>query len=375
MMNFSIAAGSFAQAVGLVKGCVPAKSTIPVLSRVLIAARNGAINVRATNLDIEAEANSQADIAEEGLCAVQAEILHGVVKRFGKNDTVTIVADAINARVTCGKSHYMLRVMPVDEFPVFTEFEVTDDSRKFEIHAQSMVKLIETTIYAVELSGNSRQFLQGIYLSQQNDKLVAVASDGRRLAECSAPLPGGADGMPDVIIPILAALEIQKIISGYDGDITIHASPQRMRIDAGDASLTTRLIDGKYLDYQQFVPPMDKAAITVRPSMLCNAIDRAMMVYSGTDIKAPAAQLVSNGDGINLLTGIPGHDEAVESVDATVHKSSINIRVNAQFLAQMLKLWPDVDVDVQDSVSAGGPILFQSKEVPNVRHVIMPQLR
>lgn len=373
-MDFAVTAGALARAVGLVRGCVPAKSTMPVLSHVLVTASAGEISIRATNLDMEAESRERADVGQDGSLALPGDVLFGIVKRFAKGDLLTLTSDGARTQLKCGRSRYELRTMPADEFPKFEAFDHEGDHHTFVIGAKALMALIESTIYAVS-SDETRIYLNGVFLYTAEDKLVAATADGHRFAERVCALPDGAEGMPHVIVPTLAARQIAGLMAETEGDVTVQISAARLAVSTSNAQFSTRLIASKFPDYRAIIPPMTAPAATVKPKVLSDAIDRAAMVYAGADVKAPAARMATGANGIDLMTGVPGMDEAVEDVEAEVHERGADIRVNARYLAEMLKQWPDVDLDMQASQTPGGPVLFMAKEMPDMRHVIMPQLR
>ena len=171
--------------------------------------------------------------------------------------------------------------------------------------------------------------------------------------------------MPAVIVPTNGVREIEAALADVDGDVTVVVSDSRFRVDAKDVSIATALIDATYPNVEALLPATGQPAFTVKPKSLNESLDRAFVVYTGTDIKAPAARLTAGMGGVELSAGQPQFDQGTEGVDATVHERGATFAVNARYLGEMLKMWPDVDMDVQPS-GPGGPILFTSKDVPVV---------
>lgn len=369
-MEFSLPSGALAHVVGLVKGCVPSKTTIPILNHVLIEARAGEIVVRGTNLDMEAEARSGADVAADGIAALPGDILHGIVKRLPKNDLATVRLEGGRASLACGRSRYELRALPPDDFPVM---KLSDGGVTFAISAQTLAGMFAATLYAV-CNDETRYYLAGVNVSAVGDRLIATASDGHRLARRWCALPEGAAAMPGVIVPTAAGREISDILGEVDGEATVTIGPSRIRVAVKDLTFSSALIDSDFPNVDALIPAANGAAVTVKPKTLADALDRAFVVYSGTDVKAPAAKFTAGAKGLDLTAGVPGMDQGVEDVDAIVHDRGAQFSMNARYLAEMLKLWPDVDLDIQPN-GPGAPILFTAKDVPDMTHIIMPQIR
>lgn len=371
-MKIQVSASAMARAVGMVKGCVPARTTMLVLNHILIDAADGRVTVKGTNLEMEAEARADAVVASAGSVAVPGEILHGLIKRIDKGATVDIET-ADNGRVVMesGRARYEIRALPPDEFPIFQRPE---GAVEFEIDAAAMAALLESVAYAAS-TDETRYYLRGVYLVPHEGRMTAVATDGHRMGVRSAPLPPEFASAGGIIIPTDAVRQIMAILSGRSGTVRIATDHNRIWLVAADVTFASRLIDGDFPAWAQCLPPVKDATFSVRPPVLSDAVDRALIVYAETDEKAPAAHIVTGGNGIDLKAGRAAHDTAVETIDATVNHRGAELRVNARYLAEMLKLWGDVDLDVQVSDTPGGPVLFHSASIPDQRHIIMPQTR
>lgn len=369
-MEFTLPAGALAHAVGLVKGCVPARTTIPILNHVMVEATAGQIVVRGTNLDMEATARSGADVAADGAAALPGDILHGIVKRLDKSALVTVKLDSMRALITCGRSRYELRALSPDDFPKRPDVE---GGVIFTLPAQSLVSLFDATRYAVGDDEN-RIYLSGVYLRALDNKIVAMASDGHRFGKRVAPMPAAAECMPPTIVPTGAVREICNALTDIEGDATLTVSKSRVRLDIRDFAFSSSVIDSTYPNVDALIPEPTQPIATVKPKALAAAIERAFVVYSGTDTKAPVARFTTGSHGLDVVAGLPGMDQGTEDVEAVVHSRGEVFLLNAKYLAEMLKLWPEVDLDIQPN-GPGAPVLFTAKDVPDMLHIIMPQLR
>lgn len=375
-MKFELPAGALARAVGMVKGCVPSKTTIPVLSHVLFEARvtdagHGELAVRATNLDMEAECVVPADVAEPGAAALPGEVVHGIAKLLGKSDTAKFSGTPDRMTLQAGRSRYTISGMNPDEFPLLDR---GGDGVTFTMAGSALKALFETTRYCVS-TAEDRVALQGVYLHIVGPDLVAVASDGMRFAKRIMPHPEGAADMPGCIVPGMALREVLNIAGDTDADVTVSVRADRFAVQSGGATFATRLIDAQYLQYQHVVRVPNQSAAVVRPSALSEAVQRATVIYSGVDTKQPSARLVVTADGIKLYAGQPGNNDAVEDVDAECRMDGAEFRMNVKFLAEMLGKWPEtVDIEI-GSDRPGSPIVFTSPSEPQQLHLIMPMMK
>lgn len=365
-MNFALPAGALANVIGVVKGCIPGRSTIPILNHVLIEALAGKVTVRASNLDMEAVATSQADVAADGIVALPGDIMHGIVKRMPKTDLVTITMEGPKALIKSRRSNYEIRALPPDDFPVRHD---NGSTREFAMPAATLINMLRTTLYAMG-TDESRFYLKGVHMFEETGRLVTVAADGHRCGKMACALPDGATGMPGVIVPAEAVRQVVAMFDGVDGDAVVGVSDVRIKIVVGDFTFSSQLLDSKYPEFDQLISQASTLAATVRPRALGEALDRAFVVYSGTDVKAPAARMTMGAKGIDLVAGSQASDLGTEDVEATVHERGCEIKVNARYLAEMLKQWGDVDVNILAGGPAG-PITFVSPDVPDALHLIM----
>lgn len=370
-MEFSMESGALARAVGLVKSCVANKTTMPILTHIVIDATGDALAVRGTDLDKEAEAVADAEIVTPGAIAVPGDVLHGIVKRMGKSDRVTFKLDNHRVTVSSARSKYQLRTLPVDEFSSMARH--LTGGTTFAIGVATLRGLLETVLYAV-CRDEKQWTMAGVRLHVVGDKLVAVATCGKRFAYREAPVPAGAEAMSGVTVPTLGARTMADFLSDADGEALVTVNDAVIKLELARVTFYSRLIDGNYPNYAPLIPAADSPTMTVRPKVLAEAVERAGVVYTGTDEKYPGIKFVAGAAGVDLVSGILGGDEAVEDVAAEVHDRGDAFILNANWLAEMLKIWPDIDIDVQTN-GVRGPVLFTAKDAPDQKHIIMPQQR
>ena len=213
-MKLVIERGELLRALGHVTSVVERRTTIPILSNVLLKASGQGLQFKATDLEREVLEQAPADVSQPGAVTVPAHILHDIVRKLPDGAEVEIKRDAEKERLTLssGQSRFALQTLPPEDFPDLAAGEL---SHKFEIAAADLKRLIDKTRFAISTE-ETRYYLNGIYLHTatrgQQPTLRAVATDGHRLAQAELPLPKGADGMPGIILPRKTVHELHRLI-------------------------------------------------------------------------------------------------------------------------------------------------------------------
>lgn len=366
-----IEVAELARVVEAVRGSVIAKTTLPVLSCVLIDTREGRLTIRGTDLETEAEATAAAEIESEGVIAIQGAMIAGVVKGFPKGATAALKVDGERAILSAGRSRYQLRFLEADTFPLRKEVSGVT----FNMPAADLHLLAIKTISSV-FEGTGRDYLRGAFLHARGGELVAVATEGHRLARVAVPLPEGAGSFHPAIVPTKAWSQILAMTQGVDAAVSVSISKERISVAAEGARITSQLIANDYPDYARVIPPTSSPIVTVRPAAMAEAAERAFVVYGSADAtqktKATIIRCAAAGDELTMRTGTRGGDAAEETVPATVHQEDGCFVCNARYLADLMKLWPEtVEVEIQQ-VGRENPILITAPEYPAMLQVIMP---
>ena len=222
---------------------------------------------------------------------------------------------------------------------------------------------------------SERHHLQGVNLHVSGEKLITVATDTVRLAVKSCPLPDGAAGMPRVTVPTEAASAMVDILKDVEGDAELAVFPQLIELRLPNLRLASSLIDGAFPDYQRVMPAINGAAARFRVCALAEAVARVDIVrLSDVNKRATILRLTTRDGAICLEAGAAGGEQALEIVEAETRGCSFSFGVVADYLAEMLDVWPgDAELGVQQS-SPSSPILFMADERPSESHLIMPSV-
>jgi DNA polymerase-3 subunit beta len=231
--------------------------------------------------------------------------------------------------------------------------------------------MIDKTQFAISTE-ETRYYLNGIYLhgatSGKAETLRAVATDGHRLAQFEIPLPGGANGMPGVIVPRKTVGEVQRLIENADQEITIELSVSKIRFTIGDVVLTSKLIDGTFPDYARVIPLGNDKLLQVDKSEFEHAVDRVSTVSSE---RGRAVKLALSGGKLTLSVNNPDSGSATEEIEVDYGADPIDIGFNSRYLLDIASQI-EGETAVLKLADPGSPTLIQDKDGKNALYVLMP---
>src|SRR5690606_29586385 len=255
-MRATLERSSLLKALSHVHRVVERRSTIPILSNVLLAADGSALSLKATDLDLEVAESIAAMVEGPGSTTVPAHLLYEIVRKLpdGGEVMLRLSDDAASMAVLSGRASFRLQCLPQSDFPQLSAGEF---SHVFRMDSQELKKLIDRTQFAISTE-ETRYYLNGIYFhvieAGGRLRLRAVATDGHRLARSEMEAPAGAEGMPGVIIPRKTVAELHKLVDEPDIKVVVELSDSKIRFTIGQVVLTSKLIDGTFPDYQRVIP-------------------------------------------------------------------------------------------------------------------------
>lgn len=376
-MKLTIERDALLKALAHVHGAVERKTTIPVLSMVKLEAAASALALTATDLELEARATVVCgEIAEDGAVAAPAETLVGFVRKLPAGVAITLHApkgaagEGGRLDVTAGRARMSIPILPAADFPAFPE---PARATRFALGSYALRRLIDKTRFAVSKEA-TRYYLGGIFLhfhsDESGDDIRAVATDGHRLAMASTRQPAGIEeGMTlAAIVPAAACAEIRKLIVDHAGDVEISCDGAVFKVEAGGASLATKVIDGQFPDYQRIVPKPAGVAVCVDRQALIDAVSRVMIVAPEN---ARSIRL-STGDGDALIVRArdPDRGEAADELIATA-QGGVEIGFNGRFLLDQLGVLEGDEVTLR-IIDARAPTRIDDSADAHVLGVLMP---
>lgn len=370
-MKLVIERGELSRALGHVTSVVERRTTIPILSNVMLKASGSSLTFKATDLEREVVEQANAQVSQPGAVTVPAHLLHDIVRKLPEGTDVEIKRDPEKDRLTltAGHSRFALQTLPAEDFP---DLAGGDFPHAFEIAAHDLKRLIDKTRFAISTE-ETRYYLNGIYLhtaaSSGKPKLRAVATDGHRLAQVELDEPAGAQGMPGVIIPRKTVHELQRLIEASDSDVTVSVSPAKVRFNLGTVTLTSKLIDGTFPDYGRVIPQSNDKDLHVANAEFMGAVDRVSTIASE---RGRAVKLAINGAKMILSVNNPEGGSATEEIDVDyTGKSALEIGFNARYLLDIAGQL-EGDTAYFKLADAGSPTIVRDGADEGALYVLMP---
>lgn len=368
-MRLTIERAALLSALGHVQNVVEKRTTVPILSNVLIEARDGVVTFAATDLDIEIIDGANADVEVVGSITAPAHTLYDIARKLPDGSEVKLETSNDGGRlsITSGRSRYYLPILAASDFPSLGhgEFE-----KSFEIEAPALAALIDRTKFAISME-ETRFYLNGIYFhgatGPSGPCLRAVATDGHRLALSDYPLPEGANDMDGVIVPRKTIMELRRLLDGGEEVAEIAVSLSKIRFSLGRATLTSKVIDGTFPDYERVIPKENPHQMIVNNAEFSRAVDRVatMAVERLRPIK-----LALDKDILTLSFSNPETGEAREELEVQYDGPAIEIGFNAKYLLDIAsQIANQAEFYMRDSAS---PTLVKDANDPNSLFVLMP---
>ncbi len=368
-MKMTIERAALLKSLGHVQSVVERRNTIPILSNVKLEAGDVSVRLNATDMDLDIVEEAIADVTTPGATTVSAHTLYDIVRKLPDGAQVNIDGGGGGQVIlSAGRSRFTLASLPIDEFPVLSGGELP---HQFTVAAAELRSLIDRTRFAISTE-ETRYYLNGIYLHQADRDgttlLRAVATDGHRLASVEIPLPPGAEGLPGVIVPRKAVVELRKLIDESGDEVLVSLSESKIRFAFDNAVLTSKLIDGSFPDYQRVIPEGNDKVMEVNCGGFAEAVDRVSAISSE---KSRAIKLSLDGGILVLSASSPEHGSATEELEVVYDGDLLEIGFNSAYLLDVTRQIEGETARFTMADSAS-PMVMQETDDASALYVLMP---
>ena len=366
-MKFLVEKNTLFKSLSHVQSIVERKNTLPILSNILIEAKDNSLILSATDMDISITDKISCNVVEEGSTTVSAHTLYDIIRKLSDLNEIEIISnDGKLMTLRAGKSKFSLGCLPKDDFPVI---EIGDLENELNINSHTLLKLITKTKFAVS-NEETRYFLNGIYFHkiqrENKDFLSLVATDGHRLAKFDTEQI--LKNIPGVIIPKKTINELFKLLSDSQEDIRINLNSNKIVFFIGNSILISKLIDGNFPDYKRVIPTNNDNILRINREAFGLAIDRVSTI---TNDKLPIIKLKLMNNLVNLSSANNENGMATEDVLAKYSGSEIDIGFNSKYILEMINILEDEEIilNLKDSSS---PVTANEESHPDLIFVLMP---
>jgi DNA polymerase III subunit beta len=330
-MEFTIKQSVLKDELGYVNGIVEKKSTIPVLSNILIeSVGENSIRILGTDLDVTIRCEAEADIKQSGSMCIQARKLFDIVRLLEDGDVHFKKEENEWVSLNCGRSKFKLAGVSREQFPEVPEFK----SVPRKISAEIFNHFINNTAFAIT-NEQSRFTLSGAKFMIEDGTAKMVTTDGHRLAYIERKLDNASDEPMDSLIPKKALMELTKISKDANGDISFGEDPNHIYFEVDGRLLITRKLSGTFPNYEMVIPKDNDKTVTFDAEEMRNAIRRVALM---ADERTRSVRLTIKPNEIEIGAQSSEEGEAQERVTADYSGEEVSIGFNSQYLQDFLNI-------------------------------------
>lgn len=362
-MRLSITREQLERGLSGVATAIPSRTTLPVLSNILLQADGEALRLSGTDLDLAVSVSVPAEVSGEGAVTVPAKKLVEITRELAEAP-VHISAEGDQVRIECGKSRFKLYGLPEDEFPAFPE---VDFAESWRMTAAGLQELISCTSFAAS-SEESRPILNGVLWQVRKERTAMVATNGHRLAKMQWELEGTEAPEADLIVPPKALHQVERLY-GPEDELEIARSENHLAFRSADRLVYTRLIEGPYPNYEQVIPKdNDKEAVANRAAF--EAAVRRMAVVASDQTHRVRLTL---GDGVvRFRVQTPDLGEGEDELAVDYEGEALEIGFNATYLLEVFRHMPDEDVRMTFKAPERAATFEPASGEPDYMCLVMP---
>jgi DNA polymerase-3 subunit beta len=330
-----------------VQNVVSTRTTLPILSNVLLQASDKGVCLTTTDLDVAIRCTIDAEVTKPGATTLPARKLFSILKEVVATDIDVDVDEKNAAAIRCGGSFYKIMGLPEEEFPPFPK---TDGSKELKLPQADLKEMLKKTAYAAS-TDETRYVLNGVLMSFKGSKLTVVATDGRRLAlvESEVEVPKGFEA--EVILPSKTVNELLRQL-GDKGDVSLAVGENQIIFNMETTVLVSKQIEGTYPNFRQVIPAEAKERVPMERETLLAALHRASILASE---KSQSVKLFFSKNQLTITATTPDVGEAKETVAINYKGKEITIAFNPQYMMDPLRNLDadEVFLELTDELSPG----------------------
>ena len=361
-MNLTISKEQLINGLQAVQNVVSTRTTLPVLSNVLLRADADRLEFTATDLDVTVTSSVEARVKKPGASTVPVKKLFGIVRELTNSDIELEVDEKNICSIRSGASFYRINGLGADEFPPATKFK---EEKKITISQETLKGMLRKTSFAIS-TDESRYVLNGIFISLKDHKLTMVATDGRRLALVDEEVDVTEANHGEFIVPAKAVNELNRLLTDK-GELELRYAENQasftLKDDKGGAILlVTKLVEGNYPNYRQVIPAETKERVPLGREEFLHALRRAEIM---TSEKSNSVKLAFGKNKLEITANSPEVGEAKETLAINYKGPEMAIAFNPKYVIDPLNALPNDEVFMEliDELSPGvlkinGPFLY-----------------
>ena len=368
-MQFVVKRDILLKSLNFVQGVVEKKNTLPILSNVLLQLKDNKLSIVATDLDIIFyDEITDVKIINEGSTTTSAAILYDILRKISSNAELNFDLKSTNKlSLKSDNSDFNLLCLPIDNFPTFAdEFE----DEEITLNKNRFLKLLNKTRISIS-NDDTRHYLNGVFLhiteAHGRNFLTGVATDSHRLSSSSLEIDNMGN-FSSLILPRKTVYQLCSLIAETSEQLTMQTGENKIKFTFGKMKLISKVIDGKFPDYNKVVPTSNDKTLIVSSKDFIDSIERVATVSLD---RKEGVKLSISKDNIQLSVNSANSGEGNEKIEADFSAENLNISFNSKYLVDIASEVEDknIKMNLKDSVS---PVLIEDASDKNSYYVIMP---
>ena len=351
-MNLTISKEQIIHGLQAVQNVVSTRTTLPILSNVLLEAEGNRLKLTATDLDVTVTCAVEASVKKGGSTTVPVKKLFGIIRELNNGDIELEVDEKNNCSIRSGASFYKVNGLAAEEYPPMPKFK---DEKKVSLKQETVKSMMRKTSFAIS-TDESRYVLNGIFMSLKDHKLTMVATDGRRLALVDEEVDVTEQSQGEFIVPAKAVNELNRLLQGT-GELEIRYSENQAAFNLKDDKgfsilIVSKLIEGNYPNYRQVIPGEAKERVSLVREEFLHALRRAEIM---TSEKSNSVKLTFTKNNLAITANSPEVGEARESIAVNYKGKDMAIAFNPKYMIDPLSALAEDEVffELIDELSPG----------------------
>ena len=363
-MQLSIDRENLLKPLQQIIGAVERRQTMPALSNLLLKGSESGLSLTATDLEVELVADLEVKLTDQGDITIPARKLLDICRSLPDSAQLEISSSNEKVKVSSGRSRFTLATLPAEDFPTIDDLELDQSVIISELELR---RLIEKTAFAMAQQ-DVRYYLNGMLLEVDAESIKAVSTDGHRLALTQIQHKSDIEGSKQIILPRKGVQELLRLLSIEDTQVTLALGKNHIRVNLPNLQLTSKLIDGRFPDYQRVLPEEEGNRAKIDKAALKQALTRASIL---SNEKYKGIRLILDDNTLIIQAQNPEHEEAEDELEIEYQGEKLEVGFNVVYLLDVLNALEsdEVEVIIKDANSSA---LIVSPENQESRYVVMP---
>jgi DNA polymerase III subunit beta len=364
-MKFSLSRELLLKPLLLVSGAVERKSTLPILSNILLDVSGQSLTLTATDLELEmvshTEINNEGD---DGKITIPARKLLDICKSLPEDSLLTFELDGDSIKISTGRSKYSLITLSANDFPNIEEWK---GDVEFKLKKSELLRLIESTHFSMA-NQDVRYYLNGMSIETEGNEIRSVATDGHRLAICK--ISNEQLNLParQVIVPRKGILEIIRLLDPVEEEIQVFLGSNHIRIIDTEFSFTSKLVDGRFPDYRRVLPRNGDKVLESQKDELRQVLSRASIL---SNEKFKGVRLNFSANDLKITANNPEQEQAEEVIEVNFPYEELEIGFNVSYVLDVLNAIKDERVKFT-LADANSSVVIEGCDTGEALYVVMP---